>query len=153
MLCHVCKTRINCCFCSLHPTYYPTYVSFFPPKDSCCCLHSWSTLILWSENIWLAVFLFSQRWIRLVLTNTTQEHHMFFIPSCLQNMSPELYSALRLEPGTWPMTEDMSLIGTDIQMQTRINSNILGRRSKIKVKLSHCLVVIYPGQSCCATFS
>lgn len=49
-------------------------------------------------------------------------------------MSPELYSALRLEAETWPVTEDMSLIGTDIQMQTRMNSNILGRRRNIKVK-------------------
>lgn len=61
---------------------------------------------------------------------------MFFIPSCLLHMSPESYSALGLELGPWLMTENMTLIGTDIQMQRRINSNILGERSKIQVTLS-----------------
>lgn len=59
-------------------------------------------------------------------------------------MSPELYSALGLELGTQPMTENMSLIGTDIQMQSRINSNILGRRSKIEVEVSYCHSSCFP---------
>lgn len=42
------------------------------------------------------------------------------------------------------MTEDMNLIGTDIQMQTRMNSSILGRKSKNKVKLSYCHFSCFP---------
>lgn len=140
MLCHVCKTRINCCFCSSHPKIIipPMYLSFSQGFLLLFVFMVYSLMLLSKTHLTCKVFRFSQRWTRFVLPNTTQAHHTFFIPSSLLHISPELCSALWLELGTWPMTENMGLIGTDIQMQTRMNANILGGRSKIQVTLSCC---------------